>query len=70
MKRRKGAFLGDVLAEIIGIDKAIGQQRVEVTLECRLVRRLPPMVYEQSRFYGDAVYGDAVYGTSQYREVS
>jgi len=70
LKRARADYLGDVLAEVIGVTKNIAGESVTVTLDCRLVRRLPATVYEQSRFYADAVYGDAVYGTSQYREVS
>lgn len=68
IKRRVSAFLGNVLAEVIGINKnATG---AVVSLDCRMIKRMPETVYEQSTYYGDTYYLDENYGTTLYREVS
>lgn len=67
VSRANGAFLGDVRAEVIGVDRdATG---AVVSLECRLIERLAATEWVEAPYVGDELYGDEQYGVSMLREV-
>jgi len=70
LKRAQADYLGDVLAEVIGVTKNIAGESVTVTLDCRLVRRVPATVYEQGVYYNSSYYGAFYFGKTQNGEVA
>lgn len=67
VKRQTGQFIGNVKAEIIGINK--DGNNMQIGLTCRVVELLPEVIYMQGIVYNDSYYDDAVYGRSHLGEV-
>jgi hypothetical protein len=76
VRRRNGAaIIGDVVAEVVGRGKNL--MAAEITLRCRVMRKIPHTVFVQGGYYADEdYYGDVgvggdggVYESSTYQEV-